>query len=151
MRDRGIELAAIGHLSRLPESVGRLLRRAMRLTRGLSGMRLTLALSYGGRDELVRAIHRLADDLKDGTLVRESIDLDSVENRLDTAGMPHPDLVIRTGNESRLSNFLLWQAAYAELYFSDLPWPAFGREDLDLALDWYRRRNRRYGGVPSRK
>jgi len=147
LRDRGIELAAIGDLMRLPDPVRRLLERGMDVTRGLTGMRLTLALSYGGREELVRAMCRLVDDMKSGRMVRESIDVEAVEHRLDTAGMPHPDLVIRTGGESRLSNFMLWQAAYAELYFTDRAWPDFGPRELDRALAWYCGRSRRYGQV----
>jgi undecaprenyl diphosphate synthase len=145
--DRGIELAAIGDLGRLPAPVRRLLTRAIELTRGLAGMRLTLALSYGGRDELVRAVRRVVGDVASGSLATDSIDAAALEERLDTAGIPHPDLIIRTGGESRLSNFLLWQAAYAELYFTNRPWPDFGAQDLERALAWYRGRSRRFGLV----
>jgi undecaprenyl diphosphate synthase len=110
-------------------------------------MRLTLALSYGGRDELVRAFRRLARDLERGALGSGAIDAEVVERRLDTAGIPHPDLIIRTGGESRMSNFLLWQAAYSELYFTDLLWPDFGATELDRALAWYRGRVRTFGQV----
>jgi undecaprenyl diphosphate synthase len=145
--ERGIELAAIGDLTRLPARVRTLLEGAIRSTRGLPGMRLTLALSYGGRDELVRAVRRLAADLEGGRLDRTAIDAAAVERRLDTAGTPNPDLVIRTGGESRLSNFLLWQTAYAELFFTSTPWPEFGSSELDRALKWYRGRERRFGKV----
>jgi len=142
-----IELRAIGDLSRLPDRARTLLRRVMRTTRGLGGMRLTLALSYSGRDEIVRTVRRLACRAVDGDLEPESIDEHLFEDSLDTGDTPPADLVIRTGSERRLSNFLLWQAAYAELYFSDCPWPDFSPEGFDQAVEWYHRRRRTFGLV----
>jgi len=147
LRANAIELRAIGDLRRLPSALRRRLDEAVAATRGLDGMRLTLALSYGGRDEITRAVRRLARDLERGLLVPGAIDEGAVAGRLDTGDAPDPDLVIRTGGERRLSNFLLWQAAYAELYFTDTPWPEFGAAELDRAFSWYRGRPRRFGLV----
>jgi undecaprenyl diphosphate synthase len=144
---RGIELHAIGDLARLPPRARRLLAEVGVATRGLDGMRLTLALAYGGRDEVVRAVRRLAAEVAVGRLWPEQVDERLLGSRLDTAGTPDPDLVIRTGGESRLSNFLLWQSAYAELYVTEVPWPDFDRDDLAHALAWYAGRQRRFGGV----
>jgi undecaprenyl diphosphate synthase len=147
LRRHAVELRAIGDLRRLPRPLRGLLLDAVATTRGLGGMRLTLALSYGGRDEIARAVRRLASEVEDGSLVADAIDEGAVARRLDTADTPDPDLVIRTGGERRLSNFLLWQAAYAELYFTDTPWPEFGATELDRALTWFRVRRRRFGLV----
>lgn len=144
---RGIELRAIGDLPRLSPRVRRLLAEVGVATRGLGGMRLTLALAYGGRDEVVRAARRLAAEVAAGRLWPEQVDERLFGSRLDTAGTPDPDLVIRTGGESRLSNFLLWQSAYAELHVTEVAWPDFGRAELERALAWYAGRQRRFGGV----
>lgn len=147
LRANGIELDAIGDLARLPPRVRRLLAEVASATRGLDGMRLTLALAYGGRDEIVRAARKLAAEVAAGRLWPEQIDERLLALRLDSAGSPDPDLVVRTGGESRLSNFLLWQSAYAELYVTEVPWPDFDRGDLEQALAWYAGRQRRFGGV----
>jgi undecaprenyl diphosphate synthase len=110
-------------------------------------MRLTLALSYGGRNELVRAVRAIALKVGRGELAPEALDATEIERHLDTRDTPPPDLIIRTGGEQRLSNFLLWQAAYAELYFTPVQWPDFGAGDLDTALAWYHRSQRRFGMI----
>jgi undecaprenyl diphosphate synthase len=147
LRDNGIELATIGDIRRLPTRTRQRLLDGIDLTAGQTGMRLNLALSYGARDELTRVVRSIAQDLADRTLRPEEIEASTIGVRLDTRGLPDPDLVIRTGGEHRLSNFLLWQAAYAELYFTDTMWPDFGRRELLAALEWYRGRTRRFGGV----
>jgi undecaprenyl diphosphate synthase len=147
LRANGIELTGVGDLDRLPARLQVLLRRAINATRGLNGMRLTLALSYGARDEITRAVRRLVGDEREEIFTAGTITEESIARRLDTAGTPDPDLVIRTGGEQRLSNLLLWQTAYAELYFTDAPWPEFGAAELERALGWYRGRQRRYGLV----
>jgi undecaprenyl diphosphate synthase len=144
--EHGIELRAIGDTRRLPARARALLDDAVRATRG-GGMRLTLALSYSGRDEIVRAARRLARRAAAGELDPGSIDDELVTSELDTGDTPAVDLVIRTGSEQRLSNFLLWQSAYAELYFTDRRWPDFGPEDLDRAVAWYHERRRTFGLV----
>jgi undecaprenyl diphosphate synthase len=147
LKEHDIELAAIGDLGRLPNRARSLLERVMNTTRGLDGMRLTLALSYSGRDEIVRTARRLARRVAAGTLDPGAIDDTLFSDSLDTCDSPPVDLVIRTGSERRLSNFLLWQAAYAELYFTDQRWPDFSPEDFDRAVAWYHSRRRTFGLV----
>jgi len=146
---QGIELRAVGDLKRLPPAVHARLKQVMDQTRGLSGMRLTLALSYGGRDEIARAFRRMAAAIERGRLRAREIDERMVAGYLDTADLPDPDLVIRTGGEHRVSNFLLWQIAYSELFITELPWPSFSPAALRGALAWYAGRKRRFGRWPA--
>jgi len=143
----GIELRAIGDIRRLPGRARSLLERVMRSTRGRGAMRLTLALSYSGHDEIVRTARRLGNRVAEGKLDPDAIDEELFRRSLDTRDTPPADLVIRTGSERRLSNFLLWQAAYAELYFTDRPWPDFSPGDFDRAVAWYHGRKRTFGLV----
>jgi undecaprenyl diphosphate synthase len=113
---------------------------------GNRGLTLVLALNYGAQDELLRAVRALAAEARDGELDPQAIDVEAIEQRLDTAALPPLDLVIRTSGEQRLSNFLLWQAAYAELLFVDTLWPDFDRAALEDAIATFGRRERRYGG-----
>lgn len=106
-----------------------------------------IALNYGSRDEIVRGVRKLAQDVADGKCTPSEIDESLLENYLDTAGVPDPDLLIRTSGEQRLSNFLMWQLAYTEFYFADVPWPDFHKEDLIKAIEKYNSRDRRFGGV----
>lgn len=106
-----------------------------------------IALNYGSRDEIARGMRRLAQDAAEGKIKPEDVDEEMVESYLDTAGIPDPDLMIRTSGELRLSNFLLWQLAYTEFYFTDVAWPDFNREELICAIEKYNARDRRYGGV----
>jgi undecaprenyl diphosphate synthase len=144
---RGIELAVIGDPGRLPAPARTPLHDAIEATRGGERMRLTLALSYGGHDEIVRTARSLARRVADGRLRIDEIDLRGFEHELDTRDTPPVDLLVRTGGERRLSNFLLWQAAYAELYFTDCQWPEFRPKDLDRAISWFRDRRRTFGLV----
>jgi undecaprenyl diphosphate synthase len=112
-----------------------------------TGIRVNLAINYGGRREIMQAAQKLAYDAVKGLIDPEKIDEAALESRLYTAGLPDPDLLIRTGSEQRISNFLLWQAAYAELYFTKVLWPSFGEADLLEAIAWFQARNRRFGGV----
>ncbi len=128
----------IGDLSKLPRDLQERLRKLEEATKGHSRITLTVALNYGGRDEIVRAANRLA---KEGRQTDEQ----SFAAALDTAGLPDVDLVIRTGGHRRLSNFLLWQAAYAELYFTDTFFPAFGEKEFAAALDWFGEQQRNKG------
>ena len=106
-----------------------------------------IALNYGSRDEIVRGVRKLAQDVADGKCTPSEIDESLLENHLDTAGVPDPDLLIRTSGEQRLSNFLMWQLAYTEFYFTDVPWPDFHKEDLIKAIDKYKSWLRRFVGV----
>lgn len=110
-----------------------------------------IALNYGGRDELVRASKKLAQAVKNGQIAPEEITEETLEQFLDTSGIPDPDLLIRTSGEQRLSNYLLWQLAYTEFYFTDVPWPDFDKAELEKAIAKYNERDRRYGGVKEEK
>lgn len=145
LRERGIRLRAIGEISQLPAPVRKVLEATVSETAGPGAMTLTLALSYAGRNEIVRAARRLAAEAASGAIAPATITEEMLDARLDTAGMPDPDLVIRTSGEIRISNFLLWQAAYAEFVFTDVLWPDFGKAEFLKALDEYARRDRRFG------
>ncbi len=106
-----------------------------------------IALNYGSRDEITRGVRRMAQDAAEGKLIPAQITEETIEGYLDTAGVPDPDLLIRTSGELRLSNFLLWQLAYTEFYFTEVPWPDFDKEELIRAIEKYNQRDRRYGGV----
>ena len=140
-----IRLNVIGEVSRLPAFVREVLERTISATAANSEMTLTLALSYAGRDEIARASRKLAAEAAAGKISPGDVSETEFALRLDTAGMPDPDLVIRTSGERRISNFLLWQAAYAEFVFTDVLWPDFGKPEFLQALDEYSRRQRRFG------
>jgi len=146
---RGIRLRFIGDATRMPADIVSLMQEAASLTASNSALTLTVALNYGARDELVRAARRLAEDVQAGLLEPAAIDEAAFAARLDTVGEPEPDLIIRTSGEQRLSNFLLWQGAYAELVFTPVLWPDFGRQDLEDAIGEFHGRDRRYGAVVS--
>ena len=145
MMSRGIRLRAIGELERLPARVRAVLEDIVERSVNNQELVLTLALSYGGRNELVRAARSLARATAAGNLDPDTIDEARLAAALDTAGLPDPDLMIRTSGETRLSNFLLWQAAYAEFVFLDVLWPDFSAADLRAALVEFARRERRFG------
>jgi len=145
LNKHGIRLHVIGETGRLPPHVRGVLDHAVAATGRNSDMTLTLALSYAGRNEIVRAARKLAAAAAAGTIVPESITDEDVAGSLDTVGIPDPDLVIRTSGEIRVSNFLLWQAAYAEFVFTDVLWPDFGKPEFLAALEEYSHRDRRFG------
>ncbi len=145
MQDNQIGLNVIGNLKQLPEAVQSDLAQTMAATAVGAQMVLTLALSYGGRSEIVQAVQALARDVQAGRLKPEEIDAALFARYLYTADMPDPDLVIRTSGEYRLSNFLLWQSAYTELYVTETLWPDFREEDFHNALEAYAQRDRRFG------
>lgn len=147
LAENNVRLAAIGDLSRLASGLRKNLLRAIDATAGNDGLVLTLALNYGGRDELVRAARAVARRCLAGRLRVEEVDERALADELDSRGVPDPDLVIRTAGEKRLSNFLLWQTAYAEFYATDRLWPDFAAGDLDQALAEYGRRVRKFGAV----
>ena len=143
--EHGIRLRAIGQVDRLPIFVRTPLRALVRESRDNTGMTLNLALSYGGRAEIVDAVQSLAEDVKRGRIKPRDIDEAAISSRLYTAGQPDPDLLIRTSGELRVSNFLLWQIAYAEIYVTDISWPEFRSAELDAAFAAYGSRQRRFG------
>lgn len=145
MQQNGICLMSIGDRQRLPEAVREVLAHSIEATAGNTQLTLNLALSYGGRDELVRAVKKIGRACREGLLDMDAISEETISGYLDTAAMPDPDLLIRTGGESRLSNFLLWQLSYAEIYFTEIMWPDFRREIFLQALNDYQARERRFG------
>ena len=145
MMDNGIRLTTIGDREALKEPIRSVLRETIARTARNGEMTLNLALSYGGRDEIVGAVRSLVKDVQKGVLAEPDITQDSFSRYLDTVGLPDPDLLIRTSGEYRISNFLLWQCAYTEFYFTDVLWPDFNREELFRAIAEYQRRERRFG------
>ncbi len=142
-----IRLNAIGRLEDLPPDVLEILKKTIKQTEGCDGMILNLALSYGGRSEILHALKRIFSDLKDGRIREEEIDSPLFSKYLWTNGIPDPDLLIRTSGEFRISNFLLWQIAYTEIYVTETLWPDFNREELLKAIADYQSRERRFGMI----
>ena len=147
MLENGIQLNAIGQIERLPQNVLAILNETIEKTRANNGMILNLALSYGGRAEIVRMARRIAEGARSGTLEPQAITAETVAKHLYTDGMQDPDLLIRTGGEMRVSNFLLWQIAYSEFYVTDTLWPDFTREEFIQSIIAYQGRERRFGKV----
>jgi undecaprenyl diphosphate synthase len=145
MMRKNIRYNVIGNRSELPDDVNQTLEEAIRETAGNTGMILTLALSYGGRQELSMAAARLTRDVMAGKLSADDITIDLFGSYLDTGGLPDPDFLIRTSGEMRISNFLLWQLAYTELYFTDTNWPDFTINEFHKALADFQSRERRFG------
>ena len=137
----------LGDISRLDERMQEKIQKLEESSADYDGLHLQIAINYGSRDEIVRAIRKLGRDVEAGKIAPDQISEESFSSYLDTAGLPDPDLLIRTSGEERLSNFLLWQLAYAEFYFTDVPWPDFHEEDLRRAVEAYNQRDRRYGKV----
>ena len=147
MKDKGVRLLAIGDTGRLPERTRKLLERSIEQTAGNTKINLVLALSYGSRAEIAGAARKIAQKISAGELRPDAITEETFGQYLDTAGMPDPDLLIRTSGEMRISNFLLWQISYAELYLTDTLWPDFSEQDMEAAVKDYARRTRRFGGI----
>ncbi len=145
MLSNDIRLCCLGQQEKLPEDVRQVLEETMASTRDCQAMTLNLALSYGGRAEMIRAVQTIAEKCAAGELSSAEISEDTIDAHLYTAGQAEPDLLIRTGGECRLSNFLLWQASYAELYFTRLKWPDFKKEQFLEAIEVFNKRQRRFG------
>jgi undecaprenyl diphosphate synthase len=143
LHKNNVRLLMLGHVETLPDWLQRRVHSAIELTGGNTGMTLNICFSYGGRDDIAMAVRKV---IAEGTAAKDVTE-ELISEHLYTAGMPDPDLLIRTAGDQRISNFLLWQAAYAELYFTDAFWPDFGREDIDIALAEYGRRKRKFGGL----
>lgn len=144
---KNIRIRVIGDRSRFSEDIVALIKGAEEMTAENDGLNLTAALSYGGRQDIATAVRAIAEKVAAGELDPATIDEDALGQHLWTHDLPDPDLLIRTSNEQRISNFLLWQCAYTELVFTDLLWPEFGREGLEQAIAEYNRRDRRFGAV----
>jgi undecaprenyl diphosphate synthase len=143
LHKNGVQLRLLGHIETLPGWLQQQVNDAIQLTAGNTGMVLNICFSYGGRDDILLAVQEIVRTEVPASSVTE----DLIAAHLSTRGMPDPDLLIRTGGDQRVSNFLLWQCAYAELYFTETFWPDFGREDIDIALADYGRRKRKFGGL----
>ena len=147
MSDKNIKLGVIGDIDSLPRKVSNELKKSIDTTKNNTGLILNLALSYGGRQEIIRATRLIADEVKKGNIKVNEINEDVFAGYLYTAELPDPDIIIRTSGEVRISNFLLWQCAYSEFYITDILWPDFRKKDLLRAIIAYQQRNRRFGGI----
>ena len=142
-----MRVRVIGEVSAFDQDIQESIARLEQYSQKYDEIYFQIALNYGSRDEIIRGIRKLAQDAADGKVKPKEIDEHVFDNYLDTAGIPDPDLMIRTSGELRLSNFLLWQMAYTEFYFTDVAWPDFNKAELIKAIEKYNRRDRRYGGV----
>lgn len=147
LQKKKVRVTFIGDRSRFPEDMQDRMNEVERETADYKDFHVILALSYGARDDMIAAIKRIAMDVMDRKCMISNINEDVVNDALSTHGIPYPDLVIRTSGEQRVSNFLLWEIAYAELYFTPIYWPDFNEQDLDIAIEAYGRRNRRFGKI----
>ncbi len=145
-RDK-LTVRVIGDRSKLADDINVLIDELWEMSKDHNGLTLTIALNYGSRDEITRAVRTIAEEVGQGKLTADAITEEMISSRLDTYYMPDPDLLIRTSGEIRLSNYLLWQLAYSEFYFTDIAWPDFDKEQLIEAIKYYNGRDRRYGGV----
>ena len=150
-KDYNIKINVLGDITRLSAGLQKSIKNVIEKTKDNTGLTLNIAFNYGGRPELVNAMKTIAFKVKNGELDVNDINEDTISNHLYTAGMPDPDLMIRTSNELRTSNFLPWQLVYSEFYFPEVHWPAFSEEDLLKAIEVYQSRNRRFGGRPDEK
>jgi undecaprenyl diphosphate synthase len=146
-RRNQMRVKIIGDPEGLAPDIRKSIRELEKMSEDYDRMFFQIALNYGSRDEILRGVSRLAEDARQGKLPEGKITEETFSSYLDTAGIPDPDLLIRTSGEQRLSNFLLWQLAYTEFYFTDVPWPAFDRQELIRAIEKYNERDRRYGGI----
>ena len=142
-----VRCRVIGRREELSDDIVESINNLEEKTKNNTGLNFTIAINYGGRDEIVRAVQKIAQDVKEGKIAPEAIDEAMINANLDTKDIPDPDLLIRTSGEQRLSNYLPWQLAYTEFYFTDVFWPDFNREELIKACEKYNKRDRRYGGV----
>ncbi len=150
LHSNGVCVRVIGERDNLDPDIRRLLEEAEELTRRNDSLTLVVAFNYGARDEIARAVRRIAQDVASGAVKPEAVTEDMIGRHLDAPDLSDPDLIIRTSGEQRLSNFLLWQAAYSELVFSPVYWPDFDRATLEAAIEEYRRRERRFGGLAAK-
>jgi undecaprenyl diphosphate synthase len=142
-----MRVRVIGDISRLNERFQKRIAELEEASSSNPGLNLTIAINYGSRDEMMRAMRRMMQDYKEDKLALDQVDESCFASYLDTRDIPDPDLLIRTSGEQRLSNYLLWQLAYSEFYFTDVPWPDFHKKELELAVEAYNKRDRRFGGV----
>ena len=142
-----MKVRVIGDKSKLDEDIQASIANLEEKTKDNTGLKFTIAINYGSRDEIRRAVKSIAEDVKNGTVDPDDVNEELISSRLDTAGYPDPDLLVRTSGEQRISNYLLWQIAYSEFYFAECNWPDFNEKELDKALEAYSRRDRRFGKI----
>ena len=142
-----MKVRVIGDITRLDEDIQKRILELEEATKNNSGLNFQIAINYGSRDEMLRGMRKMYADLRDGKLQENEIDETHFETYLDTKDIPDPDLLIRTSGEQRLSNYLLWQLAYSEFYFTEVPWPDFHKEELEKAVEAYNKRDRRFGAL----
>lgn len=145
-RKNNMRVRVIGDISKLSKDMQEAILRLEDFSKDFDGLQFQVALNYGGRDEIIRSVKKIARQVKDGIIDIEDINEDLFSSRLDTSDIPDPDLLIRTSGEQRISNFMLWQLAYTEMYFTDVYWPDFNKKELEKAIEYYGGRERRYGG-----
>ena len=146
-KKNNMKMKVIGDVTAFAPDIQQSVRELEEYSKDFDGIYFQLALNYGSRDEMLRAVRKIAKEAKDGELDPEQITEEVFAAQLDTKGIPDPDLLIRTSGEERLSNFLLWQLAYTEFYFTDVLWPDFNKKELEKAIAYYNKRDRRFGGV----
>ena len=149
--DNNMKVRVIGDPSAFDPELQKNLEDLVETSKNNTGLNFQLALNYGSRDEITRAVRKIAQEAASGRLSPGDITEKTIEDHLDTRGIPDPDLLIRTSGEQRLSNYLMWQLAYTEFYFTEVPWPAFSKQDLRDAIEAFNKRDRRYGGVKEEK
>lgn len=150
LHKHGVRVKAIGDIDKLDSDIQKMIAKSEDLTKDNTELTVQIALSYGGRADILNAAKKIVQDCDSGILDIEHLTEDDLSARLYTAGVPDPDLVIRTSGEHRLSNFLMWQLAYAEIFISDVYWPDFSKDDLRKAVEFYALRERRFGGLPEK-
>lgn len=146
LHDNNVKVKILGDYERLPKEAVKSLERSLNTTRDNTGLQFNIALNYGGRDEILRSVKALAREVENGNLKADDITEDMIAENLYTAGIPDPDLIIRSSGEMRLSNYLLWQCAYSEFVFTDVLWPDFSREEYEKTIEIFQNRKRRFGG-----
>ncbi len=146
-KKNNMQVRILGDKTRLDPDMQKKIAELEEVSKQYDGLNLNVAINYGSRDEIVRATRTIAEDVQSGKINPDDITDEMISDYLDTREVPDPDFLIRTSGEERLSNYLLWQLAYSEFYFTDVPWPDFSVKDLEMAIEEYNRRNRRYGNV----
>lgn len=146
LHENNVKVRVLGDYEKLPKDAVKSLERSLETTKNNAGLQFNIALNYGGRDEILRSVKILAADVADGKLQADEITEDMIADNLYTAGIPDPDMIIRTSGEMRLSNYLLWQCAYSEFIFTDVLWPDFSKEEYEKTIEIFQNRKRRFGG-----
>lgn len=146
LHENNVKVKILGDYEKLPREAVKSLEHTLEVTKGNTGLQFNIALNYGGRDEIFRAVKRLAEKVENGSLTADEITEGMIAGNLYTDGIPDPDMIIRTSGEMRLSNYLLWQCAYSEFIFTDVLWPDFTREEYEKAIKTFQNRKRRFGG-----